>query len=93
MMKILVYDDDLTTIDVIKKDKKTDLFSKDLEKYANYIVLDKNLEEQLIKAVENMYIMESKEWCCERCGALIKGKCKNVDGFVTHINNCSEVKR
>lgn len=35
-------------------------------------------------------IEESQGWCCERCGCLIKGLCKNINGYVTHINNCSE---
>ena len=40
-------------------------------------------------------IEQSKGWCCELCGALIKGKCINEKGYVTHINNCSnyEVKK
>ena len=33
-------------------------------------------------------IVESDNWCCERCGMLIKGKCNNIKGRITHINDC-----
>jgi len=35
-----------------------------------------------------MTIMQSKGWSCERCGTMIKGKCNNDNGYVTHINQC-----
>jgi len=41
-----------------------------------------------------MVIMKSEGWCCEKCGGLIKGKCRNINGRVTHIGQCSSyVKR
>jgi len=33
-------------------------------------------------------IEESKGWCCELCGSLIKGLCNNDEGYVTHIDSC-----
>lgn len=35
-----------------------------------------------------MVIEQSHGWCCELCGALITGKCNNVNGYVTHIDSC-----
>lgn len=26
---------------------------------------------------------QSKGWCCELCGSLIKGLCENTNGFIT----------
>ncbi len=52
-------------------------------------------EEEIRDIQENInghmdkYIEESNGWCCELCGDLIKGKCYNINGFVTHINQCS----
>jgi hypothetical protein len=34
----------------------------------------------------------SQNWCCELCGALIKGYCYNNDGKITHIKQCSSYK-
>lgn len=37
-------------------------------------------------------IEQSKGWCCELCGRLIKGKCENNNGYVTCLNeDCMEV--
>ena len=33
-------------------------------------------------------IIESNGFCCELCGALIKGKCNNTNGKITHIGSC-----
>ena len=33
-------------------------------------------------------IEKSKGWCCELCGCLIKGKCRNENGHITHIDSC-----
>lgn len=34
---------------------------------------------------------QSKGWCCELCGGLIKGECMNNKGYVIHTwGNCSE---
>ncbi len=38
-------------------------------------------------------IMESINWCCELCGCIIKGKCNNDNGYITHIENCIEIKQ
>ena len=35
----------------------------------------------------------SKNWCCELCGGLIKGRCHNHNGYITHINNCSSYNK
>ena len=34
-------------------------------------------------------IEQSYGWCCVHCGLLIKGKCNNVKGYVTHIDSCA----
>lgn len=33
-------------------------------------------------------IVKSMTWCCELCGAIIKGKCNNDAGYITHIDQC-----
>ena len=52
--KILVYDDDLTKIDIVEFEGKIDLFDERLEDFENYIVLDKNLQKQLKEAVKKL---------------------------------------
>lgn len=54
MAKILVYDDDLTKIDIIVKKGKINLLEEELEEYDNYIVLNENLEKQLKEAVKKL---------------------------------------
>jgi len=39
-----------------------------------------------------MGIEISKDWCCEKCGMLIKGICFNDNGYVTHIRPCINYK-
>lgn len=53
--KVLVYDDDLKSIDIIEVEEHIDsLSSEELSDYDNYLVLDKNLQEQLKEAVKKM---------------------------------------
>jgi len=33
-------------------------------------------------------IEKSQDWCCVKCGGLIKGDCNNDNGVITHINPC-----
>lgn len=37
-------------------------------------------------------IEKSENWCCEKCGSLIKGNCKNKNGYVTHVGKCPKAK-
>ncbi len=81
---VLVYNDDLTKIDIIeKKGNKIDLFNKDFEEYDNYIVLSEELEEKLILSVVENLILRKRN--------INKNKDNSKDKAKEIYNYCKDV--
>ncbi len=53
---VLVYDNDLTKIDIVvfSEKEQIDLFDEQIQEFDNYMVLDKNLQNQLKNAVKKL---------------------------------------
>tara|TARA_R100001530_G_scaffold125308_1_gene93773 strand:+ start:725 stop:955 length:231 start_codon:yes stop_codon:yes gene_type:complete len=60
-----------------------------IRKYKKLLLL-KAKKKGLYENFGDKEIIESKGFCCELCGGLIKGKCYNKNGYITHINQCSD---
>jgi len=62
MKKVLVYDDDLSELDIISIDEESEEKAETLENYDNYLVLSDKLEADLIKAVDKMRSKETEQF-------------------------------